>query len=118
MTLILLPAALAALWCFRSARTVALFGIAALILWACLSSSHAQMTAIVRCQMGKAVFVLDADVCEVATAFYRKNYPLPTNTSPAPITRCANTIARDLGVRDIFSGRFLELCRAMWAENV
>lgn len=63
MTLILIPAALAALWCFRSARTVALFGIAALILWACLSSSHAQMTAIVNCRAGAHAYTVDETFC-------------------------------------------------------
>lgn len=62
--ILILAGAIAALICFRWARTLLIFGIAAVVLWFFVHHAHAQKSVMVQCRTGASSDVVPDYACD------------------------------------------------------
>lgn len=97
LLVIIAPAGvLAALILFRWARTLALFGLGAMVVWFMTHPAHAQKTTLVQCDAGGRYTVPD-NVCDVLLeGFSKLRFNRAYGASPQAYMGCAEVLAHNL----------------------
>ena len=119
MEIIIIPAVISALILFRWARTLALFGLAALVLWIWAHNAHAQKRVMVECQTGHIAQNVPDYACDALTEGYQMlNFSQRrrmNSQDQTGILDCAKVVARH------FEGNhpewFIEPCQRMWTQE-
>jgi hypothetical protein len=109
--LFIIAGVLAALICFRWARTLLIFGIAAMAVWFFMTHAHAQQSALVQCRVGATIF---RSVPDYACDALMDGFKRITNDASS-IAQCSGTMSRHF--QNGAANGYYQPCQRMWADK-